>query len=154
MLMLFTKRFLHLRMVMHKFIRFAYLNTYSFLLLICGAIPAVIPLYRISMLLLLLQISGSLLLFYSSVKLFSTWRDKKIKYEVLLAKNRNGFRQESFKVFMQAPCGRLLTKAVLADLGLKDKYRELLAYKEPFFDSVKNGFKTTRTRIYMNEAYR
>lgn len=151
--MLFIELFLQLRMVMCKFIRFAYLNTYSFLLLICGAILAVIPLYRISVVILLLQISSSLLLFYSSAKLFSTWKDKKIKYTVLLAKNKNGFKPESFKIFMQAPCGRLLTKAVLADLGLKNKYKELLAYKEPFFDSVKKGFKSTRTRIYMSGAY-
>ena len=53
---------------------------------------------------------------------------------------------------MQARCGRLLTKAVLKDIGLKSKYKELLLYKEPFLVSLKNNFKPVRTRIYINEV--
>jgi hypothetical protein len=54
---------------------------------------------------------------------------------------------------MQAPCGRLLTKAVLKDLRLKEKYKELLVYKKPFFVSVKNNLKTQKTVIYINEDF-
>ena len=44
---------------------------------------------------------------------------------------------------MQAPCGRLVTKVVLKDLNQKEKYKELLIYKEPFLTSIKNNFKPT-----------
>lgn len=150
--MLSTRRFLCLRMELHNILRFIYLNAYSFLLMICAVVVVALPLRKVSPLLLIPQIIISFLFFYYSVKLFSTWKDKKIKYRILLAKNKDGFRSESFKIFMQAPCGRLLTKAVLKDMGLKGKYKELLLYKEPFLVSLKNNFKPIRTRIYINEV--
>ena len=55
---------------------------------------------------------------------------------------------------MQAPCGRLLTKAVLKDLNLKEKYKELLVYKEPFFVSLKKGCQKQETKIYVNEDFK
>lgn len=120
--------------------------------MICAGVAVALPLRKVLPFLLIPQIIISFLLFYYSVKLFSTWKDKKTKYKILLAKNKDGFRPESFKIFMQAPCGRLLTKAVLKDIGLKSKYKELLLYKEPFLVSLKNNFKPVRTRIYINEA--
>ena len=124
---------------MYKFFRFLYLNTYSFLLLLCGAITVLIPLYKISKWLIVPQVIGSLFCIKQAIGLFMTWKDKKTKYEILMGKNKNGFRPDSFKIFMQAPCGRLLTKVVLKDLGLSNKYNELLIYKEPLFISIKNG---------------
>lgn len=120
--------------------------------MICAGVAAALPLRKVLPFLLIPQIIISFLLFYYSVKLFSTWKDKKTKYKILLAKNKDGFRPESFKIFMQAPCGRLLTKAVLKDIGLKSKYKELLLYKEPFLVSLKNNFKPVHTRIYINEV--
>ena len=124
---------------MYKFFRFLYLNTYSFLLLLCGAITVLIPLYKISKWLIVPQVIGSLFCIKQAIGLFMTWKDKKTKYEILMGKNKNGFRPDSFKIFMQATCGRLLTKVVLKDLGLSNKYNELLIYKEPLFISIKNG---------------
>ena len=74
--------------------------------------------------------------------------------EITIKKNKDEFRPETFKIFMQAPCGRLVTKSVLQDLNQKDKYKELLIYKEPFFVSVKNNFKPTKTSIYINEEFK
>lgn len=139
-------------MALRKIVRFIYLNTYAFLLMVCGIAMAVLPLRKVTPLLLIPQIIVSFVLFYYSAQLFSTWKDKKIKYSILLAKNKDGFRPESFKIFMQAPCGRLLAKAVLKDLGLKSGYKELIVYKEPFLSSIKNGCRTTQTIIYINEA--
>ena len=70
-----------------------------------------------------------------------------------MGKNKNEFRPDSFKIFMQAPCGRLLTKAVLKDLGLSNKYKELLIYKEPLIISIKNGCIKQETKIYINEDF-
>jgi hypothetical protein len=138
---------------MHKIFRFIYLNTYSFLLLICGIIVFAIPLFIVSKILIIPQIVFTLFLLNSAIKLFATWNDKKRMYKVLILKNKKQFRADSFKDFMQAPCGRLLTKAVLKDLRLKEKYRELLVYKKPFFVSVKNNLKTQKTVIYINEDF-
>lgn len=139
---------------MNKIFKFIYLNTYSFLLLFCGIISILIPFYKISKVLFIPQVIVFFIFFYYSVKLFSTYKDKLIKCDILLKKNKDEFRPETFKIFMQAPCGRLVTKSVLQDLNQKDKYKELLIYKEPFFVSVKNNFKPTKTSIYINEEFK
>lgn len=139
---------------MNKIFKFIYLNTYSFLLLFCGIISILVPLYKISKVLFIPQVIVFFIFFYYSVKLLSTYKDKLIKCDILLKKNKDEFRPETFKIFMQAPCGRLVTKSVLQDLNQKDKYKELLIYKEPFFVSVKNNFKPTKTSIYINEEFK
>ncbi|MBP3449103.1 MAG: hypothetical protein J6K22_01425 [Spirochaetaceae bacterium] len=139
---------------MNKIFKFIYLNTYSFLLLFCGIISILVPFYKISKVLFIPQVIVFFIFFYYSVKLFSTYKDKLIKCDILLKKNKDEFRPETFKIFMQAPCGRLVTKSVLQDLNQKDKYKELLIYKEPFFVSVKNNFKPTKTSIYINEEFK
>ena len=139
-------------MALHNIFRFVYLNTYSFLLMVCGIAVAAFPLRKVSMWLAIPQIIVSLVFFWHSAQLFSTWKDKKIKYGILLAKNKDGFRPETFKVFMQAPCGRLLVKSVLKDLEIKGKYKELFVYKEPFFVALKNGCKPVQTKIYIKEV--
>ena len=53
-----------------------------------------------------------------------------------MGKNKNEFRPETFKAFMQMPCGRLLTKAVLKDLGKKSEYKNLIKYKTPFLKLI------------------
>ena len=139
---------------MNKIFKFIYLNTYSFLLLFCGIISILLPIYKVSKIFFIPQVIVFFIFFYYSVKLFSTYKDKLIKYDILLKKNKDEFRPETFKIFMQAPCGRLVTKSVLQDLNQKDKYKELLIYKEPFFVSVKNNFKPTKTSIYINEEFK
>ena len=139
---------------MHKFFRFLYLNTYAFLFLFCGIIVAVIPLFKVTKWFIIPQLIIGLFCIGQALKLLSTWKDKKIKYEILVGKNKNIFRPDSFKIFMQAPCGRLLTKAVLKDLGMREKYEELLIYKEPLLVSMKKACEKTETKIYINEDFR
>ena len=139
---------------MLKFFRFLYLNTYAFVLLFCGIIIITIPLFRISKLLIIPQIITSLLFIKESSTLFSTWKDKQLKYKILILRNRKIFRPNTFEIFMQAPCGRLLTKAVLKDLGLKKRYKELLVFKTPLIASIKKGCVKTETKIYMNTDYK
>lgn len=139
---------------MHKFFRFIYLNTYAFLFLFCGIIVAVIPLFKITKWFIIPQLIIGLFCIGQALKLLSTWKDKIIKYEILVGKNKKTFRPDSFKIFMQAPCGRLLTKAVLKDLGMREKYEELLIYKEPLLVSMKKACEKTETKIYINEDFR
>ncbi len=96
----------------------------------------------------------SLFCIRQAIFLFSTWKDKKLKYEILIGKNKKDFRPDSFKIFMQAPCGRLLTKSVLKDLGLSNKYKDLLIYKEPFFVSIKNACTKHESKIYINGDFK
>lgn len=136
---------------MHKTSRFIYLNTYSFLLLICGIAAAVAPLYKVSMLLVIPQVFICFVCFKQSYRLFSTWGEKKRKYAVLMERNKEHFRPDTFEAYMQAPCGRLLTKAVLKDLGESKRYKELLVYKVPVIESLKHNCTTQRTKVYINE---
>ena len=138
---------------MREFFRFVYLNAYAFLLACCGMAVILIPLFKISKWLLVPQIIVGLFCMEQSYQLFSTWKDKKRKYEILIGKNKDCFRPDSFKKFVQAPCGRLLTKAVLKDLGIREKYKELLVYKIPFFDFVKQNCVKQETKIYINEDF-
>lgn len=139
---------------MNKIARFIYLNTYSFLLLICGIAVALIPCYQVSKLLLIPQFFIFFICIKHSAQLFSTWNSKKIKYAVLMERNRKQIRPDTFEVYMQAPCGRLLTKAVLKDLGEKDRYRELLVYKPSLIESIKENFTPVKSKIYINEDFK
>ncbi len=137
---------------MSKFSRFIYLNTYSFLLLFCGVAVALIPLFKVSVWLVIPQALACLFFLRHAFQLFSTYKDKKIKYAILCGKNKDNFRPESFEVFMQAPCGRLLTKAVLKDLNLSEKYKELLVYKPTLRVSMKNACAKQETKIYYHKV--
>lgn len=110
-----------------------------------------IPLFKITVFLCIPQAIIVIVLFQNSYRLFSTWNDKKRMYAVLLAKNHDGFSTESFKIYMKAPCGRLLVKTVLNDMNLKEKYKELLIYREPLLASLKNNWTPIETKIYINE---
>lgn len=70
-----------------------------------------------------------------------------------MAKNQGGFREESFVLFMQAPCGRLLVRTVLKDLGVPERYKELKKYKKSFFSSVKESCKPVKTTVYINKDF-
>jgi hypothetical protein len=112
-----------------------------------------IPLFRITVFLCLPQIIIAIIVFQNSVRLFSTWSDKKRKMHLLLQKNSKAFSRETFKIFMSAPCSRLIVKSVLKDLGKKQMYTELLVYKEPLWVSIKNNFTPIETKIYINEDF-
>ena len=151
-LMLFTALSSKVKMELRRLFRFIYLNIYAFLLLLMGLCLTGIPLFKITVFLCIPQIIIIIILFQNSYRLFSSWEDKKRMYALLMEKNRKGFSAETFKMYMKAPCGRVLTKAVLHDIGLKYKYKELLAYKEPLLVSIKNNFIPMETKIYINEG--
>jgi hypothetical protein len=134
--------------------RFLYLNSYALLLAILGAGVLLVPLFKISPWFLAIQIPVAVKIFMVSSRLFSTWSDKKRMMVLLLNKNKNEFRPESFKLYMQAPCSRLLVKSVLRQLDQKHRYRELLSYKEPFLSALKKNLAPVKTRVYINENYR
>lgn len=111
----------------------------------------VLPFYRITLWILLVQGLIAIYLFNISLKLFSAYNDKLIKIKILLGKNKNKFRPETFKVFMQAPCSRLMVRYVLKIMNKRDEYKNLLKLKKPFVENMREGCIQTNTVIYFNE---
>ncbi len=52
---------------------------------------------------------------------------------------------------MQAPCGRLLTRVVLYDLGRLSAYKDLKKLKRPFIERVKKGCTGQETIVTIYE---
>jgi hypothetical protein len=113
----------------------------------------IIPLYKFNWFLFVIQCIISINLFIISAKLFSTWNIKKREIIILQNRNYKEFHPESFKIYMQAPCSRLVVRAVLHDLNLRTKYKELLIYKKPFYIMIKDNLKPVKQSIYINEDY-
>ena len=72
---------------------------------------------------------------------------------LLLKKNSAKFLPESFKLYMKAPCSRLVVKSVLRELGQKRRYRELLVYKDPLWILLKDFCKPVKTTVYIKEDF-
>ncbi|MDR1976343.1 MAG: hypothetical protein LBQ18_05070 [Campylobacteraceae bacterium] len=136
-----------------KALRFIYLNSYAILLILLGACTLLVPLYKITPFLLIIQLIISLKCFMLSCRLFSAWGEKRRIIKILMRKNSVEFRPESFKVYMQAPCSRLLVRFVLKRLGKKSRYKELLIYKKSLLDNLKESISPSKTVIYINESY-
>lgn len=143
-------RFLRRNQEMPKASRFLYLNLYSLLLLLCGILAAAAPVHRVSRPLVVPQAALALLCVTKAVQLLSAWNDKKLKYKILMGRNKDEFRPDTFADFMQFPCGRLLTKAVLRDLGLRGKYKDLLVYRKSCTASARESCKRQETKIHIN----
>ena len=133
--------------------RFIYLNIYAYLLLIIGVGISFLPLYEIHWLLLVIQIIAVVILLNVSIKIFKSWASKKRSYTVLMERNRNGIREEIFKEYMLAPCGRLLVKIVLSDLGERHQYKRLRKIYSitlsNLIQAVKESRKPKRTVVYI-----
>lgn len=120
-------------------IQFIYLNTYAFILLSAGIMFIIIPLYKIVLPPWLGQAVVVLICFLGSISLFSQYRRRLRVLALLLHRNREEFRPDTFSLVMQKLCGRLLAKTALKELGQIDKYRELKKmYGSPFRDSYKS----------------
>jgi hypothetical protein len=100
---------------------------------------------------LILQGLIAICLFSTAGKLFSTWGFKKREITLLVNKNRNGFRPETFKAFMQAPCGRLVVRQALQNLNMQGEYKTLLKLQKPLLERWKENCTPSKTVIYINE---
>ena len=133
--------------------RFNYLNIYAYLLLIMGVGISFLPLYEVHWLLLVAQIITVIVLLHASIRIFNSWGSKKRSYTVLMERNRNGIREETFKEYMLAPCGRLLVKIVLTDLGERHQYKKIRKMYSitlsNFIKAVKESRKPKRTVVYV-----
>lgn len=131
--------------------RFLYLNAYAFLLAFGGIGIAFIPCYLVHWMLVVLQIILVLICEKNAVRIFRSWKDKQRKYDVLMQRNMTEIRPDTFSEYVQAPCGRLLIKIVLADLHQQDTYKNILKLKQPLWKTLKTSCKTQKTVVYIND---
>jgi hypothetical protein len=132
-------------------LRFLYLNIYSFLIVFAGILTLLAPFYLITKWLFIIQIIISIPIFSSAIKLFSAWESKKKELDILVNRNQDNFRPDTFDLFMQAPCGRLLVKQALKDLNKKEEYKYLLKLQKPLFERLRENCTPKKTVIYINE---
>ena len=134
-------------------LRFLYLNIYSFLIVCAGILALIAPFYRISRWTPVIQAIAAIKLFMIAGKLFSTWADKKIKMDILIKRNRDEFRPDTFSVFMQAPCGRLIVHQALRDLHKQHEYKSLLKLRKPLLERLRNNCTPVKTVIHINKDF-
>lgn len=114
----------------------------------------IVPFYRVARWTLVIQAIVAIKLFIIAGKLFSAWKDKKLKIEVLKKKNKEEFRPDTFGVFMQAPCGRLIVHQVLMDLHKHREYKSLLKLQKPLWERLRNNCMPIKTVVYISEDYK
>jgi hypothetical protein len=111
------------------------------------------PFYTISKWTLVIQGIVVIKLFTIAGKLFSTWDDKKLKIDILIKRNQEEFRPDTFGVFMQAPCGRLIVHYVLRYLNKRGEYKSLLKLQKPLLERLRDNCMPVKTIIYINKDF-
>lgn len=84
------------------------------------------------------------------VRILAAWPDKKRKYAVLMQRNAAGLRPDTFTEFMQAPCGRLLARVVVDDLGQSRRWHELKAVRRPLAARCREECRSDRKRTVVH----
>lgn len=136
------------------FPRFMYLNFWAFFLLLCAVGLALAPVWRLGAVAVAVQVVVVLALAKGSLNIFNTWGDKKRKYAVLVVRNGNGIRPETFGEYLDAPCGRLLVRIVLRDLGEERRYREIRKTRKGFWRLDRNACRGQRVVVRVNPNYK
>ena len=133
-----------------SFARRLYLNLYACLLIALGAGILFLPLWRISWWAWALLCLPAGICLHGARNILRTWPDKKRKYALLMQRNADGFRPETFKDMMGAPCSRLLVRLVLKDLGQSAAYPALKRYRPSLRDEWAHGIcRRQRTVVRM-----
>lgn len=109
-----------------------------------------LPLHNVSSYLIYVQIILALFCLKVSIGILRTWKAKKRRYNKLIQENISCFNPASFEEYMKAPCGRLLVRVVLEDLGEKKRYDGLKVFKVSWRKTIKSSFKRKKTIIYRN----
>jgi len=73
-----------------------------------------------------------LCLAFNGIRLHSHYPERLKVLEILLRKNKAELREDTFREFMYAPCGRMLVLEALDTLGYKNRYSEI-ARRYPLF---------------------
>lgn len=106
--------------------RYLYLNLYGFILFTAGVCAVSVSFIFFD----LLWVRGvgivlSLLCWKGAWKIFSSWKSKRRIYDILMRRNTPDLIPRSFREYVHTPCGRLMTRLVLKDLGRQESIRWL-----------------------------
>lgn len=66
---------------------------------------------------------------------------------MLMERNSDATRPDTFSDYMQAPCGRLLAKIVLKDLGREEEYLQLKKLQKTYWTGITDRWKKNRGAI-------
>ena len=127
-----------------------YLNAYAFLLLLVGIGIMLLLGYRISWWLLLPQAIVAIPCLKGAHGIFASWKDKKRKYDLLIQRNAEQFRPDTFTEFMHAPCGRLLTKIVLEDMHCPVRFIVFILFCFLFIKQLGKNSGPRKHTVYVN----
>lgn len=124
-----------------SFGRYLYLNSWGLFVVTMAVIVALVPGYKYSYWLVALQFIVVIILAKIGIGILRSWPAKKRKYVILMERNRDDFRPDTFREYMTAPCGILLAKVVLKDLGQEKRYGELKRYRGSLLTQIKQIHK-------------
>ena len=105
--------------------RFLYLNIYAFILLFGGIGFLSFSFLVTSWWLICIFVLLFLECEREACRIFHSWQSKKRVYDILMRRNTPQLVPQSFKEYICAPCGRLMVRLVLKDLGCPDRFPEL-----------------------------
>ena len=103
-------------------LRFIYINIFAILLAILGVIFFILPKeYFLSF----FKLMASAWCIMGGIALMFQWKAKKRKIELLVARNRNHIRPDTFRTVGGTLCGQQMVTLALSDLRKKENYRAL-----------------------------
>ena len=131
--------------------RFVYINTYAFMLLFLCIGIMVISFVFCSGIIFIICLLAGLFCLQMAIKIFSSWPGKIRHYNKLMESNTPVFSPDSFKDYIQAPCGCLLTRVVLKDLGKTYQYSNLCKLRPPLRERIRSACEPHNTVIYIRD---
>lgn len=131
-----------------------YLNIYAISLLLLSVLVFLFPLFLVSWIFIPFQIAIGLFTLSQSMRLFSTFAEKKRMISILLNRNNKEFHASSFEPYMKAPCSRLIVHFVLKKINLQKNYQQLLHYKPSVIETCKENSKPIITTITYGDSFK
>ena len=103
------------------------INIYAILLDVLGCITFAMAflLLRTWLVATILCCIVAIFILYGGVGVHSTYPEKCRIYAILIRRNSNGVKEESFKDFLSVPCHRVIVRMVLHELHQSTKYSEI-----------------------------
>jgi len=105
-----------------KFLRFLYINLYSFALLALAALLFLLP---PELFLIIVKAACAIWAAAGAITLFSRSKLKTNIIRILAARNKNQIRPETFKKHTKTFCGQLVANLTLHDLRKTEHYSSL-----------------------------
>lgn len=107
--------------------RYLFINLYAWILLLGAAIIGITPLYKINLWLIIIQVAGGVTMTIFAIRILMQFPRKRREYDILVERNSEELRPDTFWCYADVPCGRLLMWLVLKDLGYDRKtYRDIV----------------------------